>query len=392
MGTTSSARRAGGRRSPSRTPYALPTHPLLLSSVPARCSSSPSSTPLSSRPRAPTICSADLPSPLDSPACTYLGTVPSATCVRREYSPSPTPHPSHPRPPRRSSARSHRSTPAPRRTLMSPPRCALCHERQGRGRGGGGGWEFARRRGWCRARGASARSTSSRWTRPRMCTPSTHTVELSPWLAKGHSEERDMDERGADRRDTGSALKRARINDAESTPGTAPPPQARTASPRQRLPTTLILSSATMQYAGAGFSSDAIEAVSRFLVRVGDGATVMMPAVRRNRRLQDVVRTSLINPGAVALLWAFHCSCSASFASTRRLSPGPYPSDGAGVNYLVTRDLVTDVVAHERVSSTTKVSSPGAKSNWGKIQDFDQRFARVQGVRADVGSLHYIPA
>jgi hypothetical protein len=32
-------------------------------------------------PRAPTICSVDLPSPLDSPACTYLGTVPSTTCV-----------------------------------------------------------------------------------------------------------------------------------------------------------------------------------------------------------------------------------------------------------------------------------------------------------------------
>jgi hypothetical protein len=80
----------------------------------------------------------------------------------------------------------------------------------------GDGGDFTRRRGWCRARGASARSTSSRWTRPHMRTLSARTVEPSPRLAKGHSEH-DMDERGADTRDTGSALERARINDAEST-------------------------------------------------------------------------------------------------------------------------------------------------------------------------------
>jgi hypothetical protein len=49
-----------------------------------------------------------------------------------------------------------------------------------------------------------------------MRTPSARTVEPSPRLAKGHSEH-DMDERGADTRDTGSTLKRVRIDDAEST-------------------------------------------------------------------------------------------------------------------------------------------------------------------------------
>ncbi|KAJ7741616.1 hypothetical protein B0H14DRAFT_2637823 [Mycena olivaceomarginata] len=51
-----------------------------------------------------------------------------------------------------------------------------------------------------------------------------------------------------------------------------------------------------------------------------------MPAVRWSRRLQDIVRTSLVNSVAVAIL------------------PDPYPSDGARVNYLITRDPVTDIV------------------------------------------------
>ncbi|KAJ7302571.1 hypothetical protein DFH08DRAFT_988982 [Mycena albidolilacea] len=54
-----------------------------------------------------------------------------------------------------------------------------------------------------------------------------------------------------------------------------------------------------------------------------------MPAVRRNRRLQNIVRTSLSNPVAVAAI------------------PDPYPSDGPGLNYIVTRDLVADVAAYE---------------------------------------------
>ncbi|KAJ7301288.1 hypothetical protein DFH08DRAFT_827695 [Mycena albidolilacea] len=79
-----------------------------------------------------------------------------------------------------------------------------------------------------------------------------------------------------------------------------------------------------------------------------------MPAVRRNRRLQDVVRTSLLNPGAVALL------------------PDPYPSDGAGVNYLVTRDLVTDVAAHEQGLLDDQGLLSRREIKLGESQDFDQ--------------------
>ncbi|KAF8188154.1 hypothetical protein K438DRAFT_1972347 [Mycena galopus ATCC 62051] len=49
-------------------------------------------------PHAPTICGVHPPSSLDSPACTYLGTVPSTTCVRnvrRGYSPQSALRPSH---------------------------------------------------------------------------------------------------------------------------------------------------------------------------------------------------------------------------------------------------------------------------------------------------------
>ncbi|KAJ7856093.1 hypothetical protein B0H14DRAFT_3448653 [Mycena olivaceomarginata] len=54
-----------------------------------------------------------------------------------------------------------------------------------------------------------------------------------------------------------------------------------------------------------------------------------MPAVRRNRRLQNIVRTSLSDPVAVAAI------------------PDPYPSDRPGLNYIVTRDLVADVATYE---------------------------------------------
>ncbi|KAJ7301297.1 hypothetical protein DFH08DRAFT_978928 [Mycena albidolilacea] len=86
-----------------------------------------------------------------------------------------------------------------------------------------------------------------------------------------------------------------------------------------------------------------------------------MPAVRRNRRLQDIVRTSILNPGAVALL------------------PDPYPSNGAGVNYLVTRDLVTDVAAHEQGLLDDQGLLSRREIKLGESQDFDQR---LPGYRA----------
>ncbi|KAJ7311781.1 hypothetical protein DFH08DRAFT_973864 [Mycena albidolilacea] len=65
-----------------------------------------------------------------------------------------------------------------------------------------------------------------------------------------------------------------------------------------------------------------------------------MPSVRRNRRLQNVVRTAHFNPLAVVGI------------------PDPYPSDGPGVNYLVTRDLFADFVAYEQglIDHTTLLS------------------------------------
>ncbi|KAJ7804523.1 hypothetical protein B0H14DRAFT_3883394 [Mycena olivaceomarginata] len=77
-------------------------------------------------PCAPTICSVDPPSPLDSPACTHLGTVPSTTCVRsirRRHSPPSALHLSQPPP-------SHRPTHAPpgcsTKTTAAPARRAAC--------------------------------------------------------------------------------------------------------------------------------------------------------------------------------------------------------------------------------------------------------------------------
>ncbi|KAJ7760757.1 hypothetical protein B0H14DRAFT_3511064 [Mycena olivaceomarginata] len=93
----------------------------------------------------------------------------------------------------------------------------------------------------------------------------------------------------------------------------------------------------------------------------GQIARMKMPAVRRNRRLQDVVRTSLLNPGAVAIM------------------PDPYPSDGVGVNYLVTRDLVTDVVAHEQGLLDDQGLLSRREIKLGESQDFDQR---LPGYRA----------
>ncbi|KAJ7888911.1 hypothetical protein B0H14DRAFT_2562066 [Mycena olivaceomarginata] len=77
-----------------------------------------------------------------------------------------------------------------------------------------------------------------------------------------------------------------------------------------------------------------------------------MPAVRWSRRLQDIVRT----------FYSYS-------ASTQRLSPDPYPSDGARVNYLVTRDPVTDIVEglldYQGLLARREIKP-------GESQDFDQ--------------------
>jgi hypothetical protein len=61
------------------------------------------------------------------------------------------------------------------------------------------------------------------------------------------------------------------------------------------------------------------------------------------------------------------------FGSTQRPSPDPYPSDGPGVNYLVTRDLVDDVVAYEQglIDHSTLLSQREIKL--GESLDFGQR-------------------
>jgi hypothetical protein len=57
------------------------------------------------------------------------------------------------------------------------------------------------------------------------------------------------------------------------------------------------------------------------------------------------------------------------FGSTQRPGPDPYPSDGPGVNYLVTRDLV----AYEQglIDHTTLLSR--RKIKLGESLDFGQR-------------------
>jgi hypothetical protein len=61
------------------------------------------------------------------------------------------------------------------------------------------------------------------------------------------------------------------------------------------------------------------------------------------------------------------------FGSTQLPSPDPYPSDGPGVNYLVTRDLVADFVAYEQglINHTTLLSRREIKL--GESLDFGQR-------------------
>ncbi|KAJ7702860.1 hypothetical protein B0H14DRAFT_3527146 [Mycena olivaceomarginata] len=77
-----------------------------------------------------------------------------------------------------------------------------------------------------------------------------------------------------------------------------------------------------------------------------------MPAVRRNRRLQNIVRTSLSNPVAIAAI------------------PDPYPSDGPGLNYIVTRDLVA---AYELGFIDYPTLLARREIKLGECRDFKQR-------------------
>ncbi|KAJ7881529.1 hypothetical protein B0H14DRAFT_2565761 [Mycena olivaceomarginata] len=50
--------------------------------------------------------------------------------------------------------------------------------------------------------------------------------------------------------------------------------------------------------------------------------------------------------------------------------PNPYPSDGPGLNYIVTHDLALPPM--NWASSTTRLYSQGAKSKLGECRDFEQ--------------------
>ncbi|KAJ7804033.1 hypothetical protein B0H14DRAFT_2612850 [Mycena olivaceomarginata] len=83
-----------------------------------------------------------------------------------------------------------------------------------------------------------------------------------------------------------------------------------------------------------------------------------MPAIRRNKRLRHVVEASNSNPAAAAVIV---------------YSPDPYPSDGPGVNYLVTRDLVVDVDDYEHGLIDYQTLIARREIKWGETQDFYQR-------------------
>ncbi|KAJ7801012.1 hypothetical protein B0H14DRAFT_2615702 [Mycena olivaceomarginata] len=80
-----------------------------------------------------------------------------------------------------------------------------------------------------------------------------------------------------------------------------------------------------------------------------------MPAIHRNRRLQNIVRAASLNPVAVAVI------------------PDPYPSDGPGVNYIVTRDLVADVAAYEQGQIDQQTLLSRREIKMGESKDFFRR-------------------
>ncbi|KAJ7301073.1 hypothetical protein DFH08DRAFT_827852 [Mycena albidolilacea] len=90
-----------------------------------------------------------------------------------------------------------------------------------------------------------------------------------------------------------------------------------------------------------------------------------MPA-QRNQRPRQVVTTSHTNPAAVTVILP---------------SPDPYPSDGPGVNYLVTCDLVADVDAYTQGIIDYQTLIMHKEIKLGESKDFEQhqhRYAQCQ--------------
>jgi hypothetical protein len=54
-------------------------------------------------------------------------------------------------------------------------------------------------------------------------------------------------------------------------------------------------------------------------------------------------------------------------------SPDPYPSDGPGVNYIVTRDLVVDVEAYEQGLINHQILLSHREIKLGESKDLVQR-------------------
>jgi hypothetical protein len=70
-----------------------------------------------------------------------------------------------------------------------------------------------------------------------------------------------------------------------------------------------------------------------------------------------------------------------SFASAQLLSPDLYPSDGHGINYLITHDLVADVNAYERGLIDHQTLLVRREIKLGESTDFEQcrhRYSQCQ--------------
>ncbi|KAJ7300982.1 hypothetical protein DFH08DRAFT_827953 [Mycena albidolilacea] len=83
--------------------------------------------------------------------------------------------------------------------------------------------------------------------------------------------------------------------------------------------------------------------------------TLGMAGFPQSRRLKNIVTTSSSNPVAVAAI------------------PDPYPSDGPGLNYIVTRDLVADVAAYELGFIDYATLLARREIKLGECKDFGQR-------------------
>ncbi|KAJ7331463.1 hypothetical protein DFH08DRAFT_814770 [Mycena albidolilacea] len=98
----------------------------------------------------------------------------------------------------------------------------------------------------------------------------------------------------------------------------------------------------------------------------------------RNRRLQNIVQAATMNPGAVAAI-----------------KPDPYSSDGPGVNYIVTRNLVVDVEAYEQGRIDKQMLLSRREIKMGESKDLVQRrhgYAKCQKLyRHDWKAMYTTP-